>query len=82
MIAYRPGRSRQIVAVIAHRDGSTAADLAGTGMLVELSKVLTELPRERGLVLVSTDGGLTGRAGRDRARHPLAAGARGSSRRS
>lgn len=63
VIAYRPGRSRQIVAVIVHRDGSTAADLAGTGLLVELSKVLTSLPRERGLVLVSTDGGTTGGQG-------------------
>jgi hypothetical protein len=63
VIAYRPGHSRQIVAVIAHRDGSTAADLAGTALLVELSKVLTHLPRERGLVLVSTDGGLTGGQG-------------------
>lgn len=63
VIAYRPGRSRQIVAVIVHRDGSTAADLAGTGVLVELSRVLTSLPRERGLLLVSTDGGTTGGQG-------------------
>ncbi len=63
VIAYRPGRSRQIVAVIVHRDGGTPADLAGTGILVELSKVLTSLPRERGLALVSTDGGTTGGQG-------------------
>jgi hypothetical protein len=63
VIAYRPGRSRQIVAVIVHRDGGSPTDLAGTGILVELSKVLTKLPRERGLALVSTDGGLTGGQG-------------------
>jgi hypothetical protein len=63
VIAYRPGRSRQIVAVIVHRDGGTPADLAGTGILVELSRVLTSLPRERGLALVSTDGGTTGGQG-------------------
>jgi hypothetical protein len=63
VVAYRPGRSRQIVAVIVHRDGGSAADLADTGLLVELSKVLTTLPRERGLALVSTDGGLTGGQG-------------------
>jgi hypothetical protein len=63
VIAYRPGRSRQIVAVVVHRDGGTPADLAGTGILVELSKVLTSLPRERGLALVSTDGGTTGGQG-------------------
>jgi hypothetical protein len=63
VVAYRPGRSRQIIAVIVHRDGGSPADLAGTGMLVELSKVLTKLPSERGLALVSTDGGLTGGQG-------------------
>jgi hypothetical protein len=63
VIAYRPGRSRQIVAVIVHRDGGTPADLAGTGILVELSKVLMSLPRQRGLALVSTDGGTTGGQG-------------------
>ncbi len=63
VIAYRPGHSRQIVAVIVHRDGSTAADLAGTAILVELSKVLMSVPRERGIALVSTDGGLTGGQG-------------------
>ena len=63
VVAYRPGNSRQIVAVIVHRDGGSAADLAGTGLLVELSKVLTTLPPGRGLALVSTDGGLTGGQG-------------------
>jgi hypothetical protein len=63
VIGYRPGRTRQTIAVIVHRDGSSAADLAGTGVLIELSRVLTSLPRQRGLVLVSTDGGLTGGQG-------------------
>ncbi len=63
VIAYRPGRSRQIVAVIVHRDGATAADLADTAILVELGKVLTSVARDRGIALVSTDGGLTGGQG-------------------
>jgi hypothetical protein len=63
VIAYRPGRSRQIIAVIAHRDGSTAGDAAGTGILVQLARTLADMPRDRGLVLVSTDGGTTGAQG-------------------
>src|SRR5919108_464171 len=63
VVAYRPGRSRQIVAVIAHRDGGSAADLAGTGILVELGQVLSKLAKGRGLALVSTDGGKTGGQG-------------------
>ena len=63
VIAYRPGTSRQIIAVIAHRDGSTGGDVAGTGMLVQLARTLADMPRDRGLVLVSTDGGTTGAQG-------------------
>ena len=63
VIAYRPGRSPQIVAVIAHRDGSSGGDAAGTGMLVQLARTFVDMPRDRGLVLVSTDGGTTGGQG-------------------
>jgi hypothetical protein len=63
VIAYRPGRSRQIIAVVAHRDGSTAGDAAGTGMLIQLARTFVDMPRDRGLVLVSTDGGRTGAQG-------------------
>lgn len=63
VIAYRPGRSPQIIAVIAHRDGSTGGDAAGTGMLVQLARTLADMPTDRGLVLVSTDGGTTGGQG-------------------
>jgi len=63
VIAYRPGTSPQIVAVIAHRDGSTGGDAAGTGLLVQLARTFADMPRDRGLVLVSTDGGLTGAQG-------------------
>jgi hypothetical protein len=63
VIAYRPGRTRGIIAVIVHRDGGTAADLAGTAILVELGKVLNAIPRDRGVALISTDGGLTGGQG-------------------
>jgi hypothetical protein len=63
VIAYRPGRSPQIIAVIAHRDGSTGGDAAGTGLLVQLARTLADMPRDRGLVLVSTDGGRTGAQG-------------------
>jgi hypothetical protein len=63
VIAYRPGRSPQIIAVIAHRDGSSGGDAAGTGMLIQLARTFADMPRDRGLVLVSTDGGLTGAQG-------------------
>ena len=63
VIAYRPGRSPQIVAVIAHRDGSTGGDAAGTGLLIQLARTFADMPRDRGLLLVSTDGGLTGGQG-------------------
>ena len=63
VIAYRPGRSPQIVAVIAHRDGGGGGDAAGTGMLIQLARSFADMPRDRGLVLVSTDGGTTGAQG-------------------
>jgi hypothetical protein len=63
VIAYRPGRSPQIVAVIVHRDGATGGDAAGTGLLVQLARTFVDMPRDRGLLLVSTDGGLTGGQG-------------------
>ena len=63
VIAYRAGRSPQIIAVIAHRDGPSAADAAGTGLLVELAHTMSSIPPERGIVLVSTDGGRTGGQG-------------------
>lgn len=63
VIAYRPGRSRGTIAVIVHRDGGTAADLADTAILVELGHVLDAVPRDRGIALISTDGGLTGGQG-------------------
>ena len=63
VIAYRPGRSPQVIAVIAHRDGSTGGDAAGTGLLVQLARTFADMPRDRGLVLVSTDGGRTGAQG-------------------
>jgi Peptidase family M28 len=63
VIAYRPGRSPQVIAVIAHRDGSTGGDAAGTGLLVQLARTLADMPADRGIVLVSTDGGRTGGQG-------------------
>ena len=63
VVAYRPGRTRGIIAVVVHRDGGSAADLAGTAILVELAKVLDAVPRDRGIALISTDGGLTGGQG-------------------
>jgi hypothetical protein len=63
VVAFRPGHSREIVAVIVHRDGGTPSDLAGTGILIELSHVLQSVPHDRGIALVSTDGGTTGGQG-------------------
>jgi hypothetical protein len=65
VIAYAPGPEPGVVAVIAHRDGAGADTAAGTGMLIELARLLGPLPRQRGIVLVSTDGGLTGGQGAD-----------------
>lgn len=66
VIAYAPGTQPGVIAVIAHRDGSGADNAAGTAMLVQLAKVLAPLPLQRGIVLVSTDGGTSGGQGVER----------------
>jgi hypothetical protein len=63
VVAYRPGQSSDIVAVIAHRDGRSGGDASGTGLLLQLAATLAPVPRTRGLALVSTDGGNTGDEG-------------------
>lgn len=63
VIAYSPGQEPGVIAVIAHRDGAGAATAAGTALLVELGRALAGSPHERGIVLVSTDGGTTGGQG-------------------
>ena len=63
VVAYRPGQSPAIVAVIAHRDGRSGGDAAGTGLLLQLAATLAPIPRTRGIALVSTDGGRTGAEG-------------------
>jgi hypothetical protein len=66
VIAYIPGRQRELIAVIAHRDGrGTGVDdnTSATGVMLELARTLKPLTHERGLVFVSTDGGTTGGQG-------------------
>jgi hypothetical protein len=63
VIAYAPGTQPGVIAVIAHRDGFGADNAAGTAML---AKVLAPLPLQRGIVLVSTDGGTSGGQGVER----------------
>ncbi len=63
VIAYRPGTQAGLIAVIAHRDGPGADNAATSGMLVQLARALAPFIRQRGIVLVSTDGGTTGGQG-------------------
>jgi Peptidase family M28 len=63
VIAYAAGRQPGVIAVIVHRDGSGADIASGTAMLVELGRLLAPLPLQRGIVLVSTDGGTSGGQG-------------------
>ena len=78
VIGYLPGRRPELIAVIAHHDGTgTGADdnASSLGVMVELAAELKPLAHERGLVFVSTDGGTSGGQGAiefDR-RWPLAA---------
>jgi Peptidase family M28 len=66
VIGYLPGRRHQLIAVFAHHDavGNGVDDNASaTGVMLELAKQLQPLTRERGIVLVSTDGGTSGGQG-------------------
>jgi hypothetical protein len=66
VIGYLPGRQRDVIAIIAHRDGrGTGADdnASASGVMLELARTLKPLAHERGLVFVSTDGGTTGGQG-------------------
>jgi peptidase M28-like protein len=66
VMGYLPGRQRELIAIIAHRDGrGTGADdnASATGVMLELARMLKPLAHERGMVFVSTDGGTTGGQG-------------------
>ncbi|MGN6378048.1 MAG: M28 family peptidase [Gaiellales bacterium] len=80
VVAYHPGSQPGVIVVIAHRDGGGAQTAVGTAMLIELGRLLAPLPLQRGIALVSTDGGTTGGQGADQfartwplARHVVAA---------
>jgi hypothetical protein len=60
VIATRPGLSDRRIVVLAHRDGKGLADLSGTAVLLELSRVLKSRELRKTLVLVSTSGSTTG----------------------
>ncbi|MGZ4430936.1 MAG: M28 family peptidase [Gaiellales bacterium] len=66
VIGYLPGSLPDIVAVIAHRDGTGAGAIdnaSGTGVLLELAREMAAAGHRRGLAFVSTDGGTTGGQG-------------------
>ncbi len=63
VIAFAPGHQPGVIAVVVHRDGAGTATAAGTALLTELGRLLAPIPRERGIVLVSTDGGTSGGQG-------------------
>jgi hypothetical protein len=63
VIATRPGLSDRRIVVLAHRDGKGLADLSGTAVLLELSRVLKSRELRKTVVLVSTSGATTGFAG-------------------
>jgi hypothetical protein len=63
VIATRPGLSDRRIVVLAHRDGKGLADLSGTAVLLELSRVLKSRELRKTLVLVSTSGATTGYEG-------------------
>jgi hypothetical protein len=58
--AIRPGLSDRRIVVLAHRDGKGLANLSGTAVLLELSRVLKSREARKTLVLVSTSGSTTG----------------------
>src|SRR5262249_5108656 len=66
VIGFRPGTGSGEIAIIAHRDGTgDGADdnASGTGVMLEIARELSNLPRQRSLVFVSTDAGTTGGQG-------------------
>jgi hypothetical protein len=59
VIATRAGQSNGTIVVLAHRDAlgrGSAAELSGTGVLLELGRVLAGETQNRSLALVSTSG--------------------------
>lgn len=67
VIAQRPGASAESpIVILAHRDAparGSAAQLSGTGALIELARVFAARETRRTIVLVSTSGGSGGDAG-------------------
>jgi hypothetical protein len=67
VIAQRPGSTAESpIAIFAHRDSTgrgAAAQLSGTGALLELARVFAARETRRTIVLVSTSGGSGGDAG-------------------
>jgi Peptidase family M28 len=67
VIAQRPGSTAESpIVILAHRDSTArgaAAQLSGTGVLLELARVFAARETRRTIVLVSTSGGSGGDAG-------------------
>jgi hypothetical protein len=60
IVATRQGQSERRIAVLAHRDGPGLANLSGTAVLLELSRVLKSRELRKTVILVSTSGATTG----------------------
>ncbi len=60
--AFKPGRSQEIIAVMAHYDtaGTTLQgamdDGSGVGVLLELARIMASRPLQRGILFVASDG--------------------------
>src|SRR4051794_24658606 len=67
VVATRQGLSTHTIVVVAHRDtaapGPALADLSGTAVLLELSRLLAERDLRKTVVLASVSGGSGGFAG-------------------
>jgi hypothetical protein len=66
VLGFLPGRRADIIAVIAHHDGiGRGADDndSSVGVMLELAAELQPLTRDRGLLMLSTDGGTSGGQG-------------------
>ncbi len=71
VLAILPGRSREAIVVVAHRDDTSpgpglADNGSGQGLLVALARSVAGVQRSRTFVFASVDGGTTGQSGAER----------------
>ena len=69
VLAYKPGNSPQILAVVAHYDTAPTTDQgamengSGVGVMLELARVFSKSPAKRSLLFIATDGAEFGQLG-------------------